>query len=119
MALITFLSLFSFSNIEEVELDIPYLDKLIHFLFYFVATFLGCFFIRERTRGKFSYRPALVYTGIFMTLYGLAIEIVQSVYTLERSGEILDFTANLTGVFAALILVNYLFSPNSGLKWRY
>ncbi|MGI9547829.1 MAG: VanZ family protein [Flavobacteriaceae bacterium] len=119
MALITFLSLFSFSNIEEVDFQIPYLDKAVHFLFYFIAAFLCCFFIRERTRGKFSFRPALVYTAFFMVLFGLAIEVIQSVFTTYRSGEILDSMANLIGVLAALLFVNYLFSPKTGLKWRY
>lgn len=118
MALITFLSLFNFSNYDQVEIDIPYLDKIVHFFFYFIATMLGCFSIRERTRGNFPMRNTLLYTALFMVLFGLTIEVIQSVFTTARSGEILDFTSNLIGILVALLIVKYLFSSKSGLKWR-
>ncbi len=119
MALITFLSLNSFSEFQDVGIEIPNLDKIVHFIFYFVATFLGCLFVRERTRGSAQFLKTLVITGFVILLYGSLIEILQAFYTVDRSGEILDFMANFLGVLFALFTVNYLFSPKTGLNWKY
>ena len=119
MALITFLSLASFSDYDEIDVEIPFLDKLVHLIFYSVATVLSCMFIRERSRGKIPLRSALVFSAIFLLIYGTVIEVIQAVYTPDRSGEIMDFAANFLGILFALYLVKKSFSANSRLKWKY
>ena len=119
MALITFLSLNSFSDFPVVDFTIPYLDKLVHIVFYFVATVLGCFFVRERTRGRANFLKTLFITGFFALIYGVIIELLQAFYTIDRSGELLDLAANSLGVIFALFTVKYLFSPKTGLNWKY
>jgi VanZ family protein len=119
MSLITYLSLASISEYGGLPIDIPHLDKLVHFTFYFVGSILACFFVRERTSGRKPLKKTMVYTAIFMTFFGMIIEFLQYFLTYDRSGEILDFTANLVGVIMGLVLVKFLFFVNSGLKWRY
>ncbi len=119
MALITFLSLYNFSDLRDVDFVIPYLDKIAHFVFYFVATVLGCLFVRERTRGRVQFQKTLILMGSFIVLYGIFIEILQALYTVERTGELMDFAANLLGVLFALLAVNYIFSPKTRLNWKY
>ena len=119
MALITFLSLYDFSDFDDVGLEIAYIDKLVHFVFYFVATIFGCLFLRERTSPTVGMQKAFVIVAIFMTFYGLLIELVQANFIEERSGEILDFISNLTGVVFGLLTVRFLFSPKTGLNWKY
>lgn len=119
MSLITYLSLASITAYGGLPIEIPHLDKLVHFTFYFVGSILACFFVRERTSGRISFKKTSVYTAIFMTFFGMMIEFLQYFLTYDRSGEILDFTANFIGVIVGLILVKFLFSANSGLKWRY
>lgn len=119
LALVTFLSLYSFSDFGEVGFEIPFLDKLVHFIFYFVGTLLGCMFIRERTSGSAPRHKSCLLTGLFMLLFGALMEWLQLKITEVRSGEILDLAANLAGVVFALLTVNYLFSPKTGLKWKY
>ena len=119
MALITFLSLYNFSEYEGIDVDIPYLDKLVHLIIYALATVLACLFLRERSKGKLPMRSALVYSAVFMVVYGAVIEVIQTTFTTARSGELLDFAANLAGIILALFAVNKCFSPNSRLKWKY
>lgn len=119
MALITFLSLNSLSEFQDVELGIPNLDKIVHTIFYFVGTVLGCLFVRERTRGNAQFLRTLLIIGFTLLLYGSLIEVIQAFYTVDRSGELLDFMANFLGVLFALFTVNYLFSPKTGLNWKY
>ena len=119
MAIITFLSLYNFTEQKGIDIKVPFIDKAVHFVFYFVATILACMFVRERSGGKFPFRSTLIYTTFFMLLYGAIIEVIQAVYTIERSGEIGDFAANSAGILLALFIVSKSFSPNSRLKWKY
>ena len=119
MALITFLSLFNFSDYDTVEFEIPFMDKAVHFCFYFVANILGCLFIRERWRGEIPMRRTLIVMAFFLVLFGLIIEVIQSVYTLNRSGEIMDIIANMAGILISSVFISFLFSSKRGLKWKY
>ena len=119
MALITFLSLYNFSDFNELDIDVPFLDKVVHLIFYAVATSLACLILRERSKGNIPLRSTLIYSAVFMLFYGAAIEVVQARFTADRSGEILDFAANLAGIILALFAVKKCFSPNSRLKWKY
>ncbi len=120
MFLVTYLSLASFSEYGGLPImKIPHMDKAVHFIFYFIGSVLSCFFIRERTAGRTPIRKAMIYTALAMAFFGLLIEFLQYFMTYDRSGEILDFMANLTGIVLGLIVVNLWFSAKSGLKWRY
>lgn len=119
MALITFLSLYDFTVIDDPGLDIPHLDKLVHFVFYFVGTMLGCFFLRERINPLLSMPKTFAIVASFMVLYGLIIELMQAYFTKARSGELTDFAANFAGVIFGLLAVRFLFSPKTGLNWKY
>ena len=100
-------------------MEIAFIDKAVHFVFYSVATILVCLLTRERSSGKFPLRSTLIYAAFFMLFYGTIIEVIQAVYTTDRSGEIGDFVANLVGVISGLFIVNKGFSSNSRLKWRH
>ena len=118
MVLITYLSLADLSAHDEFDIEIPFLDKAAHFVFYLVATTLACLFVRERTKGSIPLVKTMVYTGIFMFIYGTIIEVLQYAVTTVRSGEISDFFANSVGVILSLFMVYYLFSGETRLKWK-
>ena len=100
MTFIALLSLFSLPGDDDVpKLDIPNADKVVHFLFYFVAAILGCFFLRERTRGALNRKRAILIVGVSVIIYGTIIEVLQEVITLDRNGDIYDALANCCGAF--------------------
>ncbi len=122
IVLVTFLSLFNFSGLEELKdmhHRIPHFDKIAHFSVYLVATWLGCLYIRERTKGRIPMRCVFGYVGIAMFVYGVVIELLQSQLTLNRRAEFMDLLANLTGISLGLILLGLTFSSKSRLKWKY
>ena len=120
MALITFLSFHDFTDYDQqIHLSLPFADKAGHAIFYAVGSILACMSIRERTRGEFTLSSSLIATAIFMGVYGTIIEVLQTVLTAVRTGEIGDFLANITGVLIALFTVRKVFSSNSRLKWKY
>ena len=118
MVFITLLSLISFKgNGLLPSLNIPHLDKLVHAGFYFGTTVLGVLSVRERTKGKAPLRKSMLWVGGFAVLYGMVIEVLQSVYTLDREGDILDVLANGSGALLGVLLMKLVFSGKSPLKW--
>ncbi len=119
MALISFLSLYEFKTDKAIKFDIPHLDKIVHFSFYFIAIFLAVLLIRERTKGKLSMRRAMIYSAIILFLYSALIEVLQTALTSFRKGDIFDMLANSAGIILSLLVTKYVFSSKSGLKWNY
>lgn len=106
---VAFLSLFSFSGTDLPTVQIPHLDKLVHFTFYFVASVLGTLSIKECSSSPKIGKRVVWYLVGSLIAYGIIIEVLQSKFTATRSGEILDFVANTIGVFAGIIVARFLF----------
>lgn len=119
MGLITFLSLHSFKDNELPDLGIPNMDKLVHFVFYAMAAFLGCLFIRERTHGEKGLKPTLILIGILMIIYGMVIEMFQYGFTTSRDGNVFDVVANSIGTLAGILTIVFIFKGEARLKWKY
>ncbi|HLT51064.1 MAG TPA: VanZ family protein [Arenibacter sp.] len=112
------LSLISFKGNDILpSLNIPHMDKLVHMGFYFGTSVLGILFIRERKRGMVPLQKTMLWTVVFAILYGIIIEVLQSVFTLDRSGDILDVLANSSGAILGCFLMKFVFSGKSPLKW--
>lgn len=118
MVFITLLSLFSFSPVEEHRVEIPHLDKLVHFGFYAVATFLGCLFLKERSLAKIRVTKALAIMVSSLIVYGIIIEVLQWKYTTWRDGDVFDAIANVLGALAGGATIKFLYSGNWQLKWK-
>lgn len=115
------LSLFSFSimELDTGSLNIPYADKITHFIFYMGFAFAGCLCLRERTMGKLSLRKTLTIVLFFAILYGILIEILQYTITTDRMAELGDVLANTLGAFAGIGLIRWVFSKKNPLKWKF
>ena len=74
--IITALSLYSFEEIDTQEIFIPHLDKVVHFIFYFVASFLGALLIREQTKGQLNLSRAVIISMLVVIIYGIVIEVI-------------------------------------------
>ena len=79
-------------------LDLPYIDKMLHFLAFLLLSFT----LDQSSRRDFKSSPDLILVLIF---YAGFIEIVQSFLSF-RSAEFLDFAFDLIG-----ILVYVIFAP--------
>ncbi|MFS4493345.1 VanZ family protein [Maribacter sp. 2308TA10-17] len=119
MMFVTFSSLFSFSGIDTPGLEIPHLDKVVHFTFYFVACVLGVLFLRERTSGKITLKKALIIMLLVTIAFGILMEVLQYTLTTERTGDILDGLANTAGSFCGAVAMKFYFSRERSLKWKF
>ncbi len=80
-----------------------FVDKLAHF---FVFMILSIFFFADikKDNKNISNTKALLIVLLISLFYGIIIEILQSVLTIDRSGELFDILANMLGVLTGVVL---------------
>ncbi|MCR9227325.1 MAG: VanZ family protein [Flavobacteriaceae bacterium] len=115
------LSLFSFSemDLDTGNLNIPYADKITHFIFYLGFATMGSLSLRERTSGGLGLGKTLFIVLVFAILYGILIEVLQYTVTIDRMAEFGDVLANTLGAFAGIGLIRWIFSKKNPLKWKF
>jgi len=119
MVFVTFSSLNSFEGVRTPRFDIPHIDKVVHFTFYFVACILGILFLRERFRGEMGIKKALIIIALSTIAFGILIEILQHNFTVSRMGDVFDGLANTLGSLCGAIALKGYFSGKRQLKWKY
>lgn len=118
MVFVTLLSLFSFSEGDLPDFELPFMDKLVHFTFYFVATVFGVLSIRERTLGKSGLNISVLIIVIAVVIYGIVIEVIQSKLTVDREGDVFDVMANTLGALLGAVAIKLIFYGKRQLKWK-
>lgn len=81
------------------ELDIPYLDKIVHCCFYFVLSLT----IQCEVKNKIGLKNYL-FIFIYVMALGGFIEVVQENFIVERSGDFFDLIADLSGAILAFFV---------------
>ncbi|OBR42315.1 VanZ family protein [Maribacter hydrothermalis] len=113
---VTFFSLFSFSGVDNSRFNIPHLDKAVHFTFYMVMVILGFMALVRNKEHIDSSLKWLKYIVLFSIMYGIIIEVIQGVATVNRHGDFLDALANFTGAIIGMLLIRFWFFRNRSLK---
>ena len=111
---ITGLSLFDFSP-DNKGIEIPYLDKLVHFTFYFVFVVLGGMVLKYQ---KMNTKPLrnLIFLIALAIFYGLVMEGLQSLLPVDRTAEIWDVLANTIGAIMGGTLIKTHLSRSHASK---
>lgn len=99
---ITVLSLVTIKETPSFVLQLPFKDKIVHFIFYFVFVILWCFSLLQI---KNNLRFKILLTAVF---YGIIIEVLQCVVTENRTADFYDVLANTLGAIVAFIIFPYL-----------
>lgn len=99
---------------EASWLDIPNKDKIVHFTFYFVFTFLWV----QVVKFKSGLSPKKVRAAVFFTavIFGIIIEVCQGLFTEERSPDVLDALANTSGSAVSVLLLWLLDKRNNKIN---
>lgn len=79
--------------------DLFQLDKLFHLAVFFIGTWLALVYAYSKSKAKFYLITFLAYT-----LYGLMLEIAQGFLFEGRHADLLDWIADILGVFLAVTL---------------
>lgn len=80
-----------------------FVDKLAHF-FVFMVLSIFLFADIKKDNKNISNTKALLLVFLISLFYGIIIEILQSVLTINRSAELLDILANMLGVLTGVFL---------------
>ena len=116
MVFVTFSSLYSFEGSGLSMFNIPQGDKVVHFIFYFVAAVLGSLFIIETKEVKSVLIKNLKLLALLLIFFGIIIEVIQEGMTINRSGDVFDALANSLGVILGIIGIFTQFQGQRGLK---
>jgi VanZ family protein len=95
--IIIYLSLANFNQDNKIQINLPYFDKLIHFIMYFAYSITILFSFRCARTIHFA-------VIIYCIIFGIMLEIIQEYVVLQRTGDITDALSNAAGV-----LTGYLF----------
>ncbi|HLP62875.1 VanZ family protein [Flavobacterium sp.] len=107
--LITFLSLVNVGSLGN-SIKIPYKDKMVHFVFYFLFYVLWFSFFKLNTSWpKLKIKILLIAIG-----YGILMEVLQEIMSNHRTSDSIDVLANSVGAFCGLIAVTYFLSNKKG-----
>ena len=117
--LITILSLVRFPDDPVIGLEIPYLDKFVHFTFYFVAAILAFFFLKEAFPKQLGFNKILLISLLFACFYGILMEVLQSTMSMARSGDAMDVWANCLGGLIGVLLIKLWFSGDRAQRWKH
>lgn len=98
--IIIYLSLSPADDFDNVKINIPHFDKIIHFMMYLSLMVVIIF---EHRRDARNYKNILL-MAIFPICLGITLEILQILLQNGRSGSIYDELANLAGILVAIML---------------
>ena len=100
----TFYLLIIYSHKESSTISFPFLDKVVHFILFFIQSILITNTLYEYSDR--NNRIILIASIILLLLFGLIIEI-QQIYLPYRTFEIMDLIANFLGVLSGSFVVIY------------
>jgi len=107
LLILSILSLIPGENLPEIEFNLFELDKLIHFIFYFILVILmniGC-----RLKKSEPFYKSIVWIVVVGIFTGWSIEYLQGDFITNRFFDYSDIIANSLGtIVGMLIYVKYL-----------
>ena len=94
--------------------NIPFFDKYIHTIMFFVLTVLFCYpFILYNTSGKII-KSWFFKVTISAIVYGIIMEFVQKYLVYGRSFDVIDIVFDAIGSVAGLIVISRYFNKKIG-----
>lgn len=116
MVFVTFSSLYSFEKDDLSSFNIPYADKLVHFIFYFVGFVLGFLYIRQLKEYQKKNPRKIKLLAFLLIIFGILIEVIQGTLTADRFGDVFDALANTVGVAIGFLVIFRRFYGQRGLN---
>lgn len=95
---IIFLSLVNLNNVPAGKLPIPNKDKIVHFLFYFFFVWFWY---------KANIKITLFKLVLIAVVFGIIIEALQGLCTVNRQADLFDAIANTCGAVVAMLIFRY------------
>lgn len=97
---------------EASFFEIPHLDKMVHFTFYFVLIILSIRGFYRQFQFNFLSKYYFISAIIYGITLGIVIEFLQHYFIPFRDGNLLDALANILGSILGFLFVKYKLLPN-------
>lgn len=94
--------------------NIPFFDKYIHTIMFFVLTVLFCYPFIFYRKSAAVIKSWFLKITMCAVIYGITMEFVQKYLVYGRSFDVIDIVFDIIGSVAGLILVNRYFSKKIG-----
>jgi VanZ family protein len=108
--IIMYLSLTSSHTFDKVSfINIPYLDKIVHFGMYFGL--MSVIILENRKTIKTLRQLSLI--ALIPLFYGILMEFLQAALTTTRSGSFYDAVFNLAGIIVSSLLLWLWIKPGT------
>jgi VanZ family protein len=92
------------SSNEIPQVSIPNIDKAVHVVFHSGLTFFWFLFFKKHLKTEKIFK-SLMYSVLISFVFGITIEILQELVTINRSADALDVLANMIGETVAVFIV--------------
>ena len=103
LLVITYLSFAPADDFDKIHITIPHFDKVVHFIMFFnLGVLISA--INAHTKSKLH----SISFPIIAIIYGAIIEIIQYRYIDTRSGDFIDWFADIAGLLIGIWIFNYL-----------
>jgi hypothetical protein len=86
-------------------LEIRHVDKLLHFLLYFIFSLILYFDLRRNTKTLNNSFSIYLFMFFIPFFWGMIMELIQYYLITNREGSIADIIANISGIFTGILLV--------------
>ncbi len=109
VVLVAVLSLLPGRSIDGVPVEIPHIDKAVHFLFYGIMTFLLGKYLqsrRHKNQLESQHKKQQIVGVLACMVYGTILEFVQEFAIPGRNYESWDILFNIAGAIAGIALFN-------------
>jgi VanZ family protein len=83
------------------QIEIANFDKYVHIIFHFIFTMLWFLFFKLHFKEENKYKPFVV-SFVLSVLFGALIEVLQQWCTQNRTGDLYDVLANMSGAAIAI-----------------
>jgi VanZ family protein len=101
--IIAYLCFVPSDEFKKVHITIPHFDKIVHWGMFFI---LGLFLVALKFKKQKNIYTVMLYT--FAVSYGGIIEIIQTLFIYSRNGDIIDWIADIAGIFSAVLIFKYI-----------
>jgi len=86
-------------------LGIKHIDKLFHFLMYFIFSLILFFDLHKNVNALKNKYSVYLFILFIPFVWGIIIELIQYYLLVNREGSIADIMANISGIFAGILLI--------------
>ena len=85
--------------------DLPYFDKYVHLVMFFLLTTLFCFPFSTIKTNRSNITAVFLKITLYVILYGIIMEFVQKFFTTTRSFDVIDIFFDSVGSLSGLLAI--------------